>query len=215
MILLDLSLAFPLLLIFKQRKEIQNEGFPFVQWLTLTSKWMIVMEPYHHLLYWFCTTQKTIIQLEARSHFNSFFHLASLNLSLEETKTCLKQILYVESCFHFKNYSESLFISMYSFVSISQYLGIEDLNACPQVVIFLRSIIYLVLMSHHQILTSIVGLCHVNTVTVPGAFEVYGTVLSSYKLSQSSVLFLISRLSLLSTLCLQVPVNLLLLFSWL
>lgn len=39
----------------------------------------------------------------------------------------------------------------------------------------------------------------VNTVTVPGAIKVYGTILFSYKLSQSSVLFLASRLSLLST----------------
>lgn len=38
------------------------------------------------------------------------------------------------------------------------------------------------------------------TVTVPGASEVYGTILSSYKLSPSSVLFFASRLSLLSTL---------------
>lgn len=37
-VLLDLSLGFPLLLIFEQRKEIQNEGSPFVQWLTLTSE---------------------------------------------------------------------------------------------------------------------------------------------------------------------------------
>lgn len=38
LILLDLSLGFPLILIFEQKKEIQNEGSPFVQWLTLTSE---------------------------------------------------------------------------------------------------------------------------------------------------------------------------------
>lgn len=101
----------------------------------------------------------------------------------------------------FKNYSESLFILIYSFVSISQYFRREDLNAYPQVVIFPISIIYLVLMPHHETQTSIIGLCHVNTVTVPGAIEVYGTILSSYKLSQSSVIFLASWLSFLSTLC--------------
>lgn len=44
-------------------------------------------------------------------------------------------------------------------------------------------------MSHHQTKTSIIGLCHVNTVTSSGATEVYGAILSSYKLSQSSLLF--------------------------
>lgn len=38
LILLDLSLGFPLLLIFEQRKEIQNERSPYVLWLTLTSE---------------------------------------------------------------------------------------------------------------------------------------------------------------------------------
>lgn len=97
--------------------------------------------------------------------------------------------------------THSSFILIYSFISTSQYLGREDLNVCPQIVIFLRCIIYLVLMSCHQTLTSIIGLCHVNTLTVPGAIVVYGTILSSYKLSQDSVLFLASRLSLLCTLC--------------
>ena len=114
--------------------------------------------------------------------------------------------------FHFKNYFESLFIVMYSFVSISQYLGREDLNACPQVVIFLINIIYLVLTSRHQTLTFVIWLFHVNTVIVPGAIRVYETILSSYKLSQGSMHFLASRLSLPNTLCLQIPVNFLLLF---
>lgn len=38
LILLDLSVGFPLLLIFEQRKEIQNERSPFLLWLTLTSE---------------------------------------------------------------------------------------------------------------------------------------------------------------------------------
>ena len=38
LILLDLSLGLPLILTFEQKKEIQNEGSPFVQWLTLTSE---------------------------------------------------------------------------------------------------------------------------------------------------------------------------------
>ena len=114
--------------------------------------------------------------------------------------------------FHFKNYFESLFIVIYSFVSICQYVGRKDLNACPQVVIFLRSIIYLVLTSHHQTLTFVIQLSHVNTVIVPGAIRVYETILSSYKLSQGSVQFQASRLSLLNILYVQIPVNFLLLF---
>lgn len=56
-------------------------------------------------------------------------------------------------------------------------------------------------MSHHQTQTSITGLCRVTTVTVPGAVEVYGIILSSQKLFQRRVLVPVSRLPLLSALC--------------
>lgn len=135
-------------------------------------KVMIIMEPYHSILYLLPIQRNNVSQLETESHFKYF-----LPVGFTESKSrrnCLKQILFAEllkllwELIHF-----NVFLNPHQSV-----FGKKAFKSLPLGCHFFfhKSIMYLILMSHHQTQIPIIGLSHDNTVTVSGAIEVYGAL---------------------------------------